>query len=210
MDETNIETARTRDAQATRHKLIQAGTRAFASAGFAGVRVEQVAQLAGVNKAMIYHYFGDKRGLYDAVVAAAAADLAAPDRPSELAPWRTRVASRLDADCVRLMAWNGLQQGAAPNEDGRPLAVDPKPNDRLGREQLDAQDLALVFVALAAFPRQCPQVVEAVMHLAADSQAFQERWEKLQTRLLRLITAASQVPKERVTLRPAAHPVRGG
>lgn len=39
----------------------------FAERGLAGARVERIAASAGCNKQLIYHYFGDKQGLYDAV-----------------------------------------------------------------------------------------------------------------------------------------------
>ena len=35
-----------------------------------GVRVDEIAQRSGVNKRMIYHYFGDKDGLYLAALEA--------------------------------------------------------------------------------------------------------------------------------------------
>lgn len=36
----------------------------FASKGFAGARVDEMAAIAGVNKQLVYHYFGNKQGLY--------------------------------------------------------------------------------------------------------------------------------------------------
>jgi AcrR family transcriptional regulator len=40
-----------------------------------GARVDEIAERAGVNKRMIYHYFGDKDGLYLAVLEAAYAEI---------------------------------------------------------------------------------------------------------------------------------------
>ena len=40
----------------------------FAAGTFSGTRVEQIASAAGVNKRLIYHYFGDKAGLYGEVL----------------------------------------------------------------------------------------------------------------------------------------------
>lgn len=39
---------------------------ALENTGFADARVDRIAA-AGCNKKLIYHYFGDKQGLYDAV-----------------------------------------------------------------------------------------------------------------------------------------------
>ena len=55
---------RTRDADATRAALLGAATEVFAEVGYAGARVDEIAERARVNKRMIYEYFGDKQGLY--------------------------------------------------------------------------------------------------------------------------------------------------
>ena len=56
-----------RDAQATRRRLLDAACAEFAQYGMAGARVERIAEAAGSNKAQIYHYFGGKAQLFDAV-----------------------------------------------------------------------------------------------------------------------------------------------
>lgn len=61
---------RKRDATATRARILNAARSAFAREGFAGARVEQIARHAGTNVQMIYRYFGDKEGLYRAVLEA--------------------------------------------------------------------------------------------------------------------------------------------
>jgi TetR/AcrR family transcriptional regulator len=59
---------RRRDPAATRKKLLTAARREFASSGLAGARVDEIAARAGVNKQLVYHYFGDKDALYLAVL----------------------------------------------------------------------------------------------------------------------------------------------
>ncbi|MGR7996016.1 TetR family transcriptional regulator [Xanthobacter sp. ZOL 2024] len=61
---------RKRDAAATRARILEAARAAFAREGFAGARVEQIARGAATNVQMIYRYFGDKEGLYRAVLEA--------------------------------------------------------------------------------------------------------------------------------------------
>jgi AcrR family transcriptional regulator len=56
-----------RDAEATRRRLLDAATEEFAQYGIAGARVDRIAAAAQSNKAQIYHYFGSKDGLFDAV-----------------------------------------------------------------------------------------------------------------------------------------------
>ena len=57
-----------RDPAATRKKLLTAARREFADSGLAGARVDEIAARAGVNKQLVYHYFGDKDALYLAVL----------------------------------------------------------------------------------------------------------------------------------------------
>jgi AcrR family transcriptional regulator len=57
------------DRRPTRERLIAAAMDQIEADGEAGVRVDQVAQAAGVTKASLYHFFGDRDGL---VVAAQA------------------------------------------------------------------------------------------------------------------------------------------
>lgn len=56
-----------RDAEATRQRLLEAARDEFATYGIAGARVDRIAAAAQSNKAQIYHYFGNKDGLFDAV-----------------------------------------------------------------------------------------------------------------------------------------------
>ena len=52
-----------RNPQQTRHRLLQAAIQRLVTLGSAGIRVDQLAADAGINKRMIYHYFGNKEGL---------------------------------------------------------------------------------------------------------------------------------------------------
>src|SRR5262245_8697175 len=57
-----------RDAQATRDRLLTSATQLFAARGFDGVSVAQIAQRAGVTKALINYHFGGKQKLYLAIM----------------------------------------------------------------------------------------------------------------------------------------------
>lgn len=50
-----------------RERILAAAEEEFSAKGFAGARVAAIAGVAGVNKAMLYYYFGSKEGLYEAV-----------------------------------------------------------------------------------------------------------------------------------------------
>ena len=57
-----------RDSAATAASILAAATKEFATYGFGGGRVDRIAERAGVNKRMIYHHYGHKKGLYLAVL----------------------------------------------------------------------------------------------------------------------------------------------
>jgi AcrR family transcriptional regulator len=59
---------RERNSAATKLRLLDAAEREFAARGFTGVRLRDIADAAGVQSALIHHYFGDKQGLYRAVL----------------------------------------------------------------------------------------------------------------------------------------------
>ena len=52
----------------TRRNLLTAARAAFAEGGLEGARVDDIARRAGANKQLVYHYFGNKDGLYAAVL----------------------------------------------------------------------------------------------------------------------------------------------
>jgi TetR/AcrR family transcriptional regulator len=56
------------DAIPTRDAVFNAGATLFSARGFDGVSVDDIAALAGVNKAMIYYHFADKAALYRHIV----------------------------------------------------------------------------------------------------------------------------------------------
>lgn len=57
-----------RTAEETRALILEAAAPEFAAHGFAGARLEHVAERVGVKQALIHHYFAGKEGLYQAVV----------------------------------------------------------------------------------------------------------------------------------------------
>jgi len=58
----------TRQPERTRQKILEAAMFIFAKYGPAGARVDDIVRMARVNKRMVYHYFGSKEKLYEAVL----------------------------------------------------------------------------------------------------------------------------------------------
>ena len=110
----------TRDAEATKARILAAAVAEFAERGLAGGRVDRIAKAASSNVRMIYAYFGDKSGLFDAALAAALRQLAevAPPRPDDLTGWAGEVFDhhRRHPDVLRLSLWAQLERPAATVE----------------------------------------------------------------------------------------------
>ncbi len=75
---------RPRDAEATRARILAAAKAEFARLGLSGARVDEIADKAQANKRMIYHYFGNKEQLFEAVVEDAYYDIRKAERALEL------------------------------------------------------------------------------------------------------------------------------
>ncbi|MBE0529380.1 MAG: TetR family transcriptional regulator [Rhodospirillales bacterium] len=57
-------TAGKRDPETRRRWLTDAARREFMAKGLEGARVDEIAKQAGVNKQLVYHYFGNKEAFY--------------------------------------------------------------------------------------------------------------------------------------------------
>ena len=71
---------RRRDAERTRTEILEVATREFAANGYAGTRVDDMAERMRTTKRMIYYYFGGKEQLYIAVLERAYAEIRRAER----------------------------------------------------------------------------------------------------------------------------------
>jgi AcrR family transcriptional regulator len=62
---------RTQDPEGVKRDIMRIATTEFATNGFSGARVDEIAARTATSKRMIYYYFGSKKGLYLAVLEAA-------------------------------------------------------------------------------------------------------------------------------------------
>ena len=195
-----------RDPVRTRERILRAARREFVAKGFAGARVDAIARAASVNKRMLYHYFGDKEGLYRATLHESIAtnlDLvaAAPSDPADLLPFLLeRVAKRVDG--VRMLQWEALSLG-----DRKPIAEEERRKawvegtervrdaQRAGlvHRDLDAEHLVLALMALTLFPQAFPQLVRMVTGARLSDAEFQQR----QARFLRRLGTYLRPQKEK-------------
>ncbi|HEX7007056.1 MAG TPA: TetR family transcriptional regulator, partial [Alphaproteobacteria bacterium] len=73
-----------RNPERTRELILDAATEEFSARGLGGARVDAIARRAATNKRMIYHYFGNKEGLYLAVLERAYAHIRGYERELHL------------------------------------------------------------------------------------------------------------------------------
>jgi TetR/AcrR family transcriptional regulator len=64
-----------RNPEDSRDRILQAARQEFAAHGLGGARVDRISEQAGINKRMLYHYFGNKEGLYVEVLRAVFSEL---------------------------------------------------------------------------------------------------------------------------------------
>jgi AcrR family transcriptional regulator len=97
---------RERNAVETKKRLLDAAEEEFAVKGFDGARLGNIARVAGVQHALIHHYFADKEGLYRDVLARGLGAVTAEgwDILERLAPPRPRRSKkRMTPDDLRAL-----------------------------------------------------------------------------------------------------------
>ncbi|MFE3793687.1 TetR/AcrR family transcriptional regulator [Nocardia tengchongensis] len=167
------------DTERTRRLLLEAAVLEFAERGPDGARVNAIATRAGINKERIYQYFGDKRGLFEAVLTdqleqlAAASPLTA-DTAGDLAEYAGHVFDfhRTHPKFLRLMYWEGLQpqEGRLPAESARASHYADKVAALAAAQQAGTLPdevapgyLLYAVAALAAWWFAAPQVVRMIL-----------------------------------------------
>ena len=163
-----------RNSEASRAKILDAARVEFVTLGLNGARVDRIAEQAGVNKNLIYHYFSNKEDLYLQVLEIIYSGLRENQRDFEvrdLPPvevMRSLVAHTFDhfvdtPDLIRLMSIENIHYGRYLKQSKlvKPLYVPllETLEDLLVRGQakgsfrknVDAVDLYLSISALAYF-----------------------------------------------------------
>src|SRR5262249_55837448 len=105
-----------RDAEATRQRLLEAATQEFAAYGLAGARVDRIAEAAAANKAQIYHYYGSKDALFDAVFRSLVVDIVSRVQldAANLPDYAGRLFDAYERrpELRRIATWRRLERGA--------------------------------------------------------------------------------------------------
>jgi AcrR family transcriptional regulator len=177
----------------SRERILSAALKEFSAKGFAGARVDAIARRAGINKRMLYHYFGDKEGLFKAVLSRKITQRQAwaealSGEPEETLPFWFEMTCK-DADWVRLFQWEALQGNwqNVINEAER-LESMARAVERIRRQQergqisseLDPRHVMLTMRSLTMFPVAFPQLTRLITGKSVFDPKFQrERLEFL-------------------------------
>ncbi|MFI0352880.1 TetR family transcriptional regulator [Actinomadura sp. 9N407] len=177
------------DAERSRRLLLDAALEEFAAKGYAGARVQDIADRAGVNKQLISYYFGGKEGLYREIGRqwlAREAELNAPETPLGELWLRYFRDAQADPRGGRLNVWRGLTEDLAeiPDEQREDLS-DLRRRQAAGElaDDLEPEAVMLLTMAMVTMPAVMPHMIRTVYGLAPDSPEFQHRYA---TRLRRI------------------------
>ncbi|MGE3066208.1 MAG: TetR/AcrR family transcriptional regulator [Hyphomicrobiaceae bacterium] len=164
----------TRDPEGSRTKILDHARREFVAHGLNGARVDRIAEQAGINKNLIYHYFGSKEGLYLEVLERIYIALRADQHDEHLRDlpplegMRKLIANTFDhfvatPDLIRLMSIENIHCAQYLKQSARvkPLYADlldtlrilleNGQRDGVFRANVDAVDLYLSISGLAYF-----------------------------------------------------------
>lgn len=173
-----------------REAILEAAIHEFAGRGYDGVRLEHVARRARCNRALIYRYFGDREGLFQAALRAQFQKRAqlleeVPEEFGEILSWWTAKTLK-DPTFIRMILRESLDYaGGEPVESVARSRYYQQQVEMLAalqdRDLLDqAFDRELLFLALLSvviLPAVMPQVVLLVTGEEAESPGFLKRWD---------------------------------
>lgn len=176
-----------RNPQRTRERILAAALREFAVKGFAGARVDVIAQRARINKRMLYHYFGDKEDLFKAVLRRKICERQSwaeslSGDPAETLPFWFEAACQ-DVDWVRLLEWEALQSDRHKiiDEKERLASVErglQRIRQRQARglisDEFDPRHVMLTMRSLTMFPVAFPQLTGMIMGKSVFDPKFQK------------------------------------
>ena len=184
------------DAERTRQALLDAALEEFAAKGFAGARVQDIADRAGVNKQLISYHFGGKAGLYRALGRRwleHEAEITRPDLSLEELTLRYLRDSMDDPRGARLTAWAGLTGDTVEIPDDPPEDLSDIRRRQAEGElaaELEVEAVMLVLNAMVAIPTVMPNVVRRIYRLDPDSPEFRERYAEQLRRIVRRLREA--------------------
>lgn len=195
----------TTDAEGTRQRILAAAHREFTEVGLAGARVDRIAESAGVNKRMLYHYFESKEGLFREMLRRNLLELteadmnAPPNLGDDLIYWRDLF--RVNPDWIRLSLWEALtcKPKDIIGEQERRIfwqkavgQIEQQQTEGKLTAELDGDMLQLYLFALTAFPLILPQMTRLMTGLFPTEPEFLERQNSFLRAFSKLLGSGSE------------------
>lgn len=179
----------------TRERILEAAAAEFAEHGFAGARVAAIADRSGANVERLYFYFGDKRGLFAAVMGEVMAQIvaAAAFDTSDLPGYISAMAAfhHEDPQLIQLLLAEGLAGHELPDEEEREAHYRERiaairAAQRAGelRDDVDPRLIAYAVLALVITIEAMPQVSALILGRMSPAR-FRNELERLSAALLR-------------------------
>jgi TetR/AcrR family transcriptional regulator len=192
---------RQRDPERTRARILDAAKVEFGAKGFAGARVSDIADRAGVNKQLISYYFGGKEGLYTELNnqwQQVSAELSSADEPLDAVVAGYTLSTLHDRDGARLMAWTNMSPADAPADTGQEREFLQAQVADLRRRQeagelpadLDPACVLLALFAAASATVTLPRTATAICGDEAGSDEFVRHYADQLARLVRHLGAS--------------------
>ncbi|WP_432587034.1 TetR family transcriptional regulator [Streptomyces sp. HD1123-B1] len=180
------------DPERSRRLLLEAAMDEFAEKGYAGARVQDIADRAGVNKQLINYHFGGKEGLYKEIGRAwlrREADFNDPGLPFDELIVRYLREGFADPRGNRLNAWSGLT-GATPEDEPEDLSDlrRRQANGEIG-EDIDPAMVMLMCICLVSAPHTMPHAVRQFFDADPGSPEFREHYAEQLRRVVRRLAA---------------------
>lgn len=179
---------------ASRRRLLEAAKDVFAEKGFAGARVQEIADRAGVNKQLITYYFGGKSGIYAELSrqwARSEAELQDPELPYDELVLGYLQKVFADPRGVRLEAWSQLTGRPDPPEPGTEDLADIERRQAEGEltDQVSPAMVMLLSQALVMAPHLMPGTVRRIFGSDPADPDFQRNYADQLGHIVRLLRA---------------------
>jgi TetR/AcrR family transcriptional regulator len=178
-----------------RQRILNSAIEEFAAHGFKGARIDQIAVRCGINKQLIYHYFGSKELVFQAAMKYMITRPFASGPIESLEELFRNEDDFQDLNAwFRLLAWEGLQY------QGEDIPLIQERRDSFGQvlsmieslqasgkldPRLDPQMVNMLITLASTAPSAFPQLALIVTGEEPSSQNFKRRMRELLLAILK-------------------------
>ncbi|HEY1622656.1 MAG TPA: TetR/AcrR family transcriptional regulator [Streptosporangiaceae bacterium] len=188
------------------NRILEAAIAEFGAYGFAGARVNRIADLAGVNKQLIYYYFQNKSGLYEAALKRLIVrgfEVRRRQESQDFREWLHQISDPKQVDAQqwhRFWLWEALERDPKNillSRDRRHAWAEFVQHVRDAQsaniidDSFDPQLLSLALRAITTLPHILPQVTKLVLGHSNVDRRFKDRQAQFLNQLLDHLAPAS-------------------